>query len=52
MDDEVEAAHNGRAVARNNVAAAAGGGRTAGRGYNDDKKCTDGSECRGGPAKR
>ena len=52
MDDEVEAAHNGRAATRNNVAAAACGGRSAGRGYNDDRKWTDGLEQRGGPAKR
>ena len=52
MDDEVEAAHNGRAATRNNVAVSARGGRSAGRGYNNDKKRIDGLERRGGPAKR
>ena len=52
MDDEVEAARNGRVATQNNVAAAACGGRSTGRGYNNDKKRTDGLERRGGPAKR
>ena len=42
VDDEVEAAHNGCAATQNNVAAAACGGRSAGRGYNNDKNRTNG----------